>query len=161
MNPLFKFARFTTAAISLLCLNGCLAKLQSIATLEKPFRLAVTVRPESNTNSPIAFDLVQVNDKDLAKQLSQMTAADWFQKRGQIKRDFPKESSLKVEEWEWVPGQVVHEISVPLTHPPHMLLAFANYNSPGPHRAKLDLKTPVLITFDQNDFELLPLASGR
>ncbi len=161
MNPPFKFAKFTIAAISMVCLSGCLAKLQSIATLERPFRLAVTVKRESNTNSPIAFDLVQVNDKDLAKQLSQMTAADWFQKRGQIKRDFPKESSLKVEEWEWVPGQVVHEISVPLTHSPRMLLAFANYSSPGPHRAKLDLKTPVLITFDRNDFELLPLVSSR
>jgi type VI secretion system protein len=118
------------------------------------------VKSEANTNSPIAFDLVSVNDKDLAKQLSQMTAADWFQKRGQIKRDFPKESSIKVEEWEWVPGQVVPEISLP-AHAPRTLLAFANYSSPGPHRAKLDLKSRVLITFGRNDFELSPLGTKR
>lgn len=161
MSARFKFVKLTIVAISLVGLTGCLAKLQSIATLERPLKLAVTIKRESNTNSPIAFDLVEVNDKDLAKQLSQMTAADWFQKRGQIKRDFPRESSLRVQEWEWVPGQVVHEISMPLTHSPRMLLAFANYSSPGPHRAKLDLKTPLLITFDRNDFELAPLATGR
>jgi type VI secretion system protein len=157
----FKFVKVFIATSLVVVLSGCLARLKSIATLEPPFRLAVTVKRESNTNSPIAFDLVAVNDKDLAKQLSQMTAADWFQKRGQIKRDFPKESSIKVQEWEWVPGQVVHEISIPVANPPRLLLAFANYSSPGPHRAKLDLKSPVLVTFDRTDFELSPLATNR
>ena len=90
-----------------------------------------------------------------------MTAADWFQKRGQIERDFPKESSLNVKEWEWVPGQVIRNISLPMSNPPKALLAFANYNSPGPHRAKLDPKSPVMITFDRNDFLLSPLEKAH
>jgi type VI secretion system protein len=142
-------------------LTNCLSKLESITTLQKPFTLAVTIRNESNANSPIAFDLVEVNDKELAKQLSQMTAAEWFQKREQIERDFPKQSSLSVQEWEWVPGQVVRGISLPLTNSPKALLAFANYSSPGPHRAKLDPKLPVTITFDRNDFLLSPLEKSH
>jgi type VI secretion system protein len=161
MNQRFQFLILATAVVLQIVLSGCVARLKSITSLEKPFQLAVTVKRESNANSPIAFDLVEVNDKDLAKQLSQMTAADWFQKRQQIRRDFPKESSISVKEWEWVPGQVVREISMPLTRSPRLLIAFANYSSPGPHRVKLDPRAPVLITFDRNDFELSPLGRDR
>jgi type VI secretion system protein len=114
-----------------------------------------------NANSPIAFDLVEANDKDLAKELSKMTAADWFQKRDQIKRDFPKQKSLSVQEWEWVPGQVVPNIKFSRAHTPRLLIAFANYNTPGPHRAKLDPKSPVLIQLQRDDFQLSPLKGDK
>lgn len=147
--------RFILIALALLELAGigCISKVHSV--------VAINVSPEVNANSPIAFDLVQANDKDLAKELAKMTAADWFQKRSQIKRDFPKENSLSFQEWEWVPGQVVPDIKFSMSHAPRLLIAFANYNTPGPHRAKLDPKSPVLIQLDREDFALSPLKGDK
>jgi type VI secretion system protein len=140
-------------ALLQLALSGCLSKVRCT--------IAINVSSQLNANSPIAFDLVEVNDKDLAKQLAQSTAADWFQKRDQIKRDFPAEHSLSVKEWEWVPGQVVPDIKLKMSHAPRLLIAFANYGTPGPHRAKIDPKKSVLIRLDRDDFELSPLKGDK
>jgi type VI secretion system protein len=137
----------------LLAGTGCLPK----KILSPHYTLGVTVSSDCNSNSPIAFDVVEVNDKDLAKQVAQMTAADWFQKRDQIARDFPKASSVSFVKWEWVPGEVVPDIQIPMRKAPRALLAFANYASPGPHRVKLDPKKQVLIALGRDDLEISPL----
>ena len=139
------------ASLALLQFGGtaCLRKVHCV--------VAVNVSSEVNTNSPIAFDLVAANDKDLVKELAKMTAADWFQKRDQINRDFPNRHALLVREWEWVPGQVVPDIKFSMNPAPRLLIAFANYNTPGPHRAKIDPKSPVLVQLNREDFQLSPL----
>jgi type VI secretion system protein len=147
------FGIFAFVLLAELAAPGCIRKVHCT--------IAINVSSDSNANSPVAFDLVQVNDKELAKQVSQLTAADWFQKREQIKRDFPTAHSLSVEEWEWVPGQVVPDIKLKMSHAPRLLIAFAKYSTPGPHRAKLDPKSPVLIRLGRADFELSPLKEDK
>ncbi len=142
----------------------CLTLTLSSCLLKSPKRLisgkmaiGINVAPDVNSNSPVAFDIVQINDKELAKQVGQMTAADWFQKRGQIQQDFPKPGAVTVKTWEWVPAQVVPQIELPMRRAPLAVLAFANYTSAGPHRTKLDPAKPVLISLEKDDMTLGPL----
>lgn len=107
----------------------------------------------ANANNPIAVDLVQVADKDLAKEIGKLTAADWFQKKEQYLLDYPKPGELEVvDSREWIPGQSVSPItipapgSLPIAIPVKIpvvapkaptMFVFANYFTPGPHRANL------------------------
>ncbi len=140
-------------------LSGCsLAHLRPSQLIKPRFTLAVSIDGDANLNKPVAFDFVSINDKELAKEVSKMTAADWFQKRGQIRQDFPKEQSISVRSWEWVPGQVVRTIPVPMRKAPRAILVFANYSTPGPHRATIDAAKPVIVTLHREDMQLQPLA---
>jgi type VI secretion system protein len=143
-------------SISLL-LSGCLLR-NPAKLIRSQLTVAVSVVADANANSPIAFDLVTINDKDLAKQVSQMTASEWFQKRDQIRLDFVKKGAVSVQSWEWVPGQVVPDIQISTRKVPKELLVFANYSTSGPHRAKLDPGKAMLITLNQTDISVQPLA---
>lgn len=126
--------------------------------LRPQLRLAVNVAPDVNRNQPIAVDFIEIDDKDLSKDLAKMTAADWFQKREQIKQDFPNTKSISVRSWEWVPGQVVPDIKVAMRRPPRLILVFANYSSPGPHRAAIPPSKPMELLLAREDLKAAPLA---
>lgn len=138
------------AAISLF--SGCIRP-----GLRPRLTLAVNIAPDANANQPIAVDLVEIDDKDLSKDLSKMTAADWFQKRDQIEQDFPKAKSISIRSWEWVPGEVVPDIKVPMRRPPRSILIFAKYATPGPHRAALAPNKPVIVQLAREDIKVGPL----
>lgn len=152
----FLKASILCVSISLL-LSGCLLK-NPAKLVRSQLTVAVSVVPDANANSPIAFDLVTINDKDLAKQVSQMTASEWFQKRDQIRLDFVRKGSVSIQSWEWVPGQVVPNIQISTRKTPKELVVFANYSTSGPHRAKLDPGRPMLITLNRTDMSVQPLA---
>ena len=113
--------------------------------------VAVNIAADANHNQPIAVDVVQINDKDLSKDIAKMTAADWFQKREQIEEDFPKSKSLSVLSWEWVPGEVVPDIKIPMRRSPRLMLVFAGYSTPGPHRATLVSSKSVMLLLARED----------
>jgi len=123
--------------------------------------LAVNIAGDANQNQPIAFDFVEINDKDLAKEVSKMTAADWFQKRSQIEEDFPKSHSISVRSWEWVPGQVVPDIAIPMRRPPRSILVFANYSTPGPHRAAIDPSKRESVSLGTQDMDVQKLVEPK
>lgn len=123
--------------------------------------LAVNIAADANQNQPVAFDFVEINDKDLAKEVSKMTAADWFQKRSQIEEDFPKSHSISVRSWEWIPGQVVPDIAIPMRKAPRSTLVFANYSTPGPHRAAIDTSKPERVSLGREDIDVQKLAEPK
>jgi type VI secretion system protein len=128
--------------LAVIC-SGCAALHLTPRGLLKPeLKVPVSIAADANQNMPIAFDLVEINDKDLAKDVAKMTAADWFQKRDQIRDDYPKSSSISVMSWEWVPGQVVPDLNIPLRTTPRAVLIFAGYSGPGPHRIRIDPSKP-------------------
>jgi type VI secretion system protein len=132
--------------------SGCGGLHLSPRSLLSPqLTIPVNIAADANENKPIAFDLVEVNDKDLAKQVAAMTAADWFQKRDQIREDFPKASSISVLSWEWVPGQVVPDLQVPMRRAPRAVLVFAYYSSAGPHRIRIDPSKPPALKLARED----------
>jgi type VI secretion system protein len=150
-------SRLGILTVAALSCWGCGA-LRPQSLLKPHLTVAVDIGPDANDNKPIAFDLVQINDKDLAKDVAKMTAADWFQKRDQIRGDFPKANSISVLSWEWVPGQVVPQIQIPMRRAPRAILVFANYSNPGAHRMHIDPSMPVGLSLGKADIALEPLA---
>jgi type VI secretion system protein len=137
---------------------GCsVASLKPSHLIKPQFSLSVQVASDANVNQPVACDFVSINDKDLAKDVAKMTAADWFQKRDQITQDF-KATSVSIRSWEWVPGQVVPDIVVPMRKTPRAILVFARYSTPGPHRALVDASKPEILMLNRDDMKLEPLA---
>jgi type VI secretion system protein len=119
--------------------------------------LKVQVEDMANGNNPVAVDVLLVSDEDLLKQLLKMPAREWFDKRGQIKRDFPEGKGLQTWSWEWVPGQHIPPQMLPLEPKARAMLIFANYLSPGEHRARWDAHEGVRVTLLDKNFTVAPL----
>jgi type VI secretion system protein len=86
-----------------------------------------------------------------------MTASEWFEKRDQIKLDYPKELDLGNRRWEWVPGQVVQLAPIPVKAEIVGGLVFANYFTPGAHRAPINPRKDIVINFGTEDFTVTSL----
>jgi type VI secretion system protein len=145
---------FSVALCLALALCGC---------MKRQLTVKVSIVPGANGNSPVALDVVSVNDKDLVKELSKLTAADWFQKRDQYRLDYSKPGILSVTSGEWVPGQAVPSVELPAPFPVPIpllsskatVLIFANYFTPGPHRAELQPKKVTIVQLGENDLKVL------
>lgn len=104
-----------------------------------------------------------MTDKDLAKEVSKLTAADWFEKRDQYLRDYSKPGVLTVASREWIPGQPVApwkipaplSLPIPIISTPPVMLVFANYFTPGPHRAKLQPNKITTIELGADDLTIV------
>lgn len=116
-------------------------------------RVAIAVAPAANNNSPIALDLVHVSDRPpLAGALGGISAAEWFEKRAQYQRDWPRD--LVVRSWEVVPGQVLPEERLPSPAVSHEALVFALYATPGVHRARLAQGGSLAIRLGEEEMEV-------
>ncbi len=73
--------------------------------------LTLDVAPRANDDTPIAVDFIAVNDPDLLKQLSGITASQWFAEREQFQRDYRQLMSV----WglELVPGAIHRPPTLP------------------------------------------------
>ena len=116
--------------------------------------IKVDVSPKANNNNPVALDLVLVKDKKLFLELKKISAAEWFEKRNQYKLDYPKELGLSAGSWEWVPDQAVKIDPMPFKDKFAGGLVFANYFTPGAHRAVIDPTKAVVITLGPDDISV-------
>jgi len=121
---------------------------------DSKIEVSVRVAPNANGGNPVALDLLLVSDKELLKELQKMSAADWFEKRAQFILDHPKETELWVGRWEWVPGQVVRLDDVRVAPEVRAAVVYANYFSPGEHRAVLDPRRDVTLTLGESRIEV-------
>jgi type VI secretion system protein len=121
---------------------------------DSKIEVSVRVAPNANGGNPVALDLLLVSDKELLKELQKMSAADWFEKRAQFILDHPKETELWVGRWEWVPGQVVRLDDVRVASEVKAAVVYANYFSPGEHRAVLDPRRDVRLTLGESKLEV-------
>lgn len=116
--------------------------------------VTLDVALRANDDSPIAVDFVAANDVDLLGKLSGLTAKQWFAGRDQYRRDFRQ--SLYVWGLELVPGQLIESSTFPLDGKPAVgLLVFANYQSPGAHRLRLEDQRIIRLKFDSREMTLL------
>lgn len=118
--------------------------------------VAVNIAPEANQNSPIAVSLLLVYDTALLTQLKSMPASQWFEKRAQIRGNFPGKSGFESWDWEWVPGQIVPPQELPLRADAKAGIIFANYLPPGEHRAVFKPTQSVQINLLAEDFKVQP-----
>ncbi|MGN8277917.1 type VI secretion protein [Pseudomonas sp. SMV71] len=116
--------------------------------------LTLDVAPRANDDTPIAVDFIAVNDPDLLKQLSGITASQWFAGREQYQRDYRQ--LLSVWGLELVPGQFIDRQPFPLEgRRAAGLLVFASYNTPGAHRLRLDDQREAWLKFDSREMNLV------
>ena len=112
--------------------------------------LNVALSSTANQNSPVAVDVCLIKDKAFLKTAQGLSANDWFVKKTQFQRQFPK--ALEVKSWEWVPGQSVSPINFVVPVDTQGAMIFANYASAGLHSAPLPISGRVTIFLDDEDF---------
>lgn len=114
--------------------------------------LEVAISSTANQNSPVAVDVLLIKDKTFLKTAQGLTASDWFSKKTQLQRQFPK--AMEIESWEWVPGQTIAPVSFVVPVDAQAAIMFANYACPGPHSANLPTKGKAAVFLDDDDFRV-------
>lgn len=114
----------------------------------------ITVAPDANLQSPIAVELVVVYDRPLLDQLRELTARQWFERRDDLRRDYPQ--SFVSWSWEWVPSQAVPEQVLRYEVGAKAGIVFADYVTPGSHRAVVDPHQPLRLALERNGFVVGP-----
>ena len=127
-----------------------------LTSAQSELEIKVKVSPQANDNNPVAFDLVLVTDKELLKKLMKISASEWFENRTQYRLDHPEETGLEAGRWEWVPGQIV--VLDPITVEREIVggVVFANYSTPGDHRAAINPRKSFAINLGVKDFTVRP-----
>jgi type VI secretion system protein len=118
-----------------------------------PVPVDVSVAPQANDESPVAVDVVVIHDKALLQKLLSMSARDWFSRSVQLRRDY--QSALEVWRWEVVPGQerlVRRELS--FRDSAKGAVVFANYYTPGDHRARINPRKPLRVVLEEDGFTI-------
>jgi type VI secretion system protein len=122
------------------------------------YTLRITVGSDANEGTPVPVDLVFVWDKAVAGKVAALTAADWFATKVQFRQDDPDERSLTICEWEWVPGQAVPDINLAVPAAARKwargVFVFANYRSPGAHRASVTPGAEAILALGRDDLSL-------
>lgn len=128
-------------------------------TLVKTQLIRFEVDDRANLNHPIAVDLVAIYDQELLKQIVALPASGWFNKRLDLKKDYP--ASLLNWEWEFVPDQQAQEglsFKVPSEiREAQGLVLFAKYISPGNHRERLERFEAVKVHLQEKEFSIVPM----
>ena len=112
--------------------------MRTKALIGKKIHIKVNISENANQNNPIAFDLLFVYDKGLLKKILTMSAREWFKRKPQITKDNILGKDMDYWSWEWVPGQKVPILSLPLKPKAKGGVIFVNYFSPVEHRIKID-----------------------
>jgi type VI secretion system protein len=147
----FRLARRSAGGLLLLFgSTACFLHRGPVRTNE----MQIVATAAANDNSPTAVEAVMVYDATLLKTLLTMSAADWFAARDQLRNDFPEGFDSRA--WEIVPGQQLDLRRLPFRKGA-ALLVFANFRSPGPHRARLDARSHARITLTDRDFTVTEL----
>lgn len=114
--------------------------------------IQVSIAPDANEDSPLAVELIVVYEEKLIDKLMEKTARDWFLGREQFLRDY----SEGVDSWkrEWIPGQEVAPLEVAYGIGAKKVIIFADYLTPGEHRATRDPQRPFRLILGQSELEL-------
>jgi type VI secretion system protein len=122
------------------------------ASAQSELKIKVEVSSQANDNNPVAFDLVLVKDGTLLEELKKISASEWFENQSQYRLDYPEETGLSAGSWEWVPGQVVVLETITVERGIVGGIVFANYSTPGKHRAVIDPRKSLAVILGVKDF---------
>ncbi|MGE3540621.1 MAG: hypothetical protein AB7N91_24675 [Candidatus Tectimicrobiota bacterium] len=137
-------------------LTSCALGVRTRALTGGKLQVDVRVADTANQNRPVAMDVLLVYDKALLKELLQLSANEWFEKREQFRRDDPESEAFQVWSWEWIPGQR-QLVELPLEAKAKSGLVFAQYAPRGVHRARLEPHTSVVIELQEKTFSVRPM----
>lgn len=119
----------------------------------------ITVAPDANLQSPIAVELIVVYQTPLVDELRELSARQWFERADDLRRDYPK----GFDSWgyEWVPSQCVALDALQYSVGAKAVVVFADYVTPGSHRAVLDAHQPFRLDLEREDFVLREWGGGK
>jgi type VI secretion system protein len=115
-------------------------------------RIELSATPEANMDSPVAVDLVFALDADALNGVVGLSAGQWFKEKGQLLLAYP--TGLKVRSFELVPRRSVAYDLTSTDEEGVAALIFANYPTPGTHRARVDRLKSVNLRLGRNTFTI-------
>ncbi len=119
-------------------------------------RIYFEVDEKLNDDAPVTVDLVIIYDDNLLKELAKLTAAQYFQKKEQIRRDAG--NNIDIYTYEIVPGQNLGPQNIkPSQLTGKGILVFARYAAPGDHRQAIGPDREVTLQMGVKDFQVIPL----
>lgn len=147
----WRIGEYWLIALCLLVLSACCS-----GTLD----VAVQIEEEANQNKAIAVDVIMVYDEKTYDQVSTLSAAAWFAQRDQILRDSTAaERGFDLWTYEWIPGQRVETVTLPLKNILKQTsvggVVFADYKTPGEHRALIDACNKVQLKLRKKDYTVI------
>lgn len=123
--------------------------------------VALQASPQANGDQPVAVDLVILHQVELIERLEKLPAADWFDRKAQFARDFPK--GFTIISWELVPDQSIparqlsdDELESATGDRAVGAYVFALYATPGDHRARVLTQTGIRVVLEADTFALEP-----
>jgi type VI secretion system protein len=118
----------------------------------------VEISPAANHDTPVALDIVYVFDEQVLTQLQMLSADDWFRQRDDFRALYPGKAI--VSSYELIPGQLgpIEQVADKKTKAIGVF-AFAKYQDPGAHRARLDRFAHIVIRLDKDDMVVAPQES--
>jgi type VI secretion system protein len=147
--------RAVCAGLALLALLGCSGNRPSF--FGGSLTVTATVDPGINQNHPVAVEALVIYDSGLLNTLLATSAADWFQKRVQYRRDYPEESGYVSLYREWVPGQAVEPEEISFGTGARGGLVFVNYANNQSNRVRFDPHQSIRIHLEENGFTVQPV----
>jgi hypothetical protein len=92
-------------------------------------------------------------------QLRKLSARQWFERADDLRRDYPK----GFDSWgyEWVPSQCVAIDALQYSVGAKAVVVFADYVTPGSHRAVLDAHQPFRLDLEREGFVLGEWGGGK
>lgn len=117
-------------------------------------QIEVFIHPQLNHDSPLAVELVMIENKKLIPEVAELEARDWFQFRDQFFRDHKK--GVRSYLWEWVPGQSVPTQVVRVKRGTKDAYIFADYLAPGSHREQVDARKHFTLRLGERNFKIEP-----
>lgn len=116
--------------------------------------ISLVAAPDLNQNSPLALDLVFVRDQATLDVLLALPASKWFGSKASLMKTYP--NAFTVRSWELVPNQLLQLSEQELGSPRVAgMLMYADYISPGEHRAQLPLsRVAYLVELGAFDFAI-------
>ena len=113
------------------------------------------VAPNANVDNALAVDLVLVYDSTLIPSFTELASAAWFKNRDQLKLANP--TGIEVQSFEVIPGQKGPRYTVSGRGNDALgAFVFAAYDTPGPHRARIDGMPAVLLRLGEKGFAVAP-----
>lgn len=133
--------------VASLLIAGCSTSEPRIKTETITFEVA----PNANADNAVAVDLVLVYETPLLASFTDLASTAWFRNRDQLKLANP--TGIEVHSFEVMPGQRGPRFSVTGRGGDAVgAFLFANYDTTGPHRARIDGLPAVLLRLGEKDF---------
>lgn len=142
---------------SFLAAGGC--TIVSDETVFSLRQVALKSSEDANRDKPVPVDLLIIYDAGMINAVASLTAADWFRRKSQFEKDFPK--GFKVLGWEMVPDNTIAATDLAEAdlenadgEPARAAFVFALYGTPGEHRARLETQGGLRVDLGRDTFTL-------